>query len=44
MKTLNNIFDILTTQESNLFEHKGRYIDFQNNKRSNWNHKRNYGF
>lgn len=44
MKTLENIMDILTTEENNQLEHKGRYIDFHSTKRYSWNHKRNYGF
>ena len=43
MKTLDNIIDILTPQENNQLEHKGRFIDFHSTKRSNWNRKRNYG-
>jgi len=44
MKPLDNIIDILTAQESNLLEHKGKFIDMHNNKRTSWNNRRNYGF
>jgi len=43
MKTLDNIIDILTSQESNYLQHKGRFIDLQNTKRASWNNRRNYG-
>jgi hypothetical protein len=43
MKTLENLFDIFTTQESDLLEHKGRFIGIQNSKRTSWNNRRNYG-
>ena len=44
MKTFNNIIDILITQENSQLQHKGRFIDFHNTKRTSWNNKRNYGF
>jgi len=44
MKTLDNIIDILTTQENDHLKHKGRFIDFHSTKRINWNSKRNYEF
>jgi len=43
MKTLDNLIDILITQESNHLQHKGRFIDFHNTKRTSWNNRRNYG-
>lgn len=43
MKTFDNIIDILTTQENNQLEHKGKFIDLHNSKRSRWNNRRNYG-
>jgi len=43
MKTLENLFDIFTSQETNQFESKGRFIGIQNSKRSSWNNRRNYG-
>ncbi|MEX1382908.1 hypothetical protein [Lutibacter sp.] len=43
MKTLDTIIDIFTTQENSQLEHKGKFIDFHNAKRTNWNRRRNYG-
>jgi len=43
METYDSIIDILTTQETNLFEHKGKFIDLHHTKRTSWNNRRNYG-
>lgn len=44
MKTLDNIIDTYLTPENNHLEHKGRFINLHNSKRTSWNNRRNYGF
>ena len=42
MKTLDNIINILTTQENNQLKYKGQFINFHSSKRTSWNSRRNY--
>ncbi len=42
MKTLDTILDILMTTETNQLEHRGRFINIHDSKRTSWNKRRNY--
>ena len=44
MKTLENIIEIFASENNDQLQHKGRFIDFNETKRSSWNRRRNYGF
>ena len=43
MKTFEHIVEIIISTEINQLQHKGRFIDLHNSKRSRWNSRRNYG-
>jgi hypothetical protein len=44
MKTLDTILDLVMTPERDVINHRGRFIDLHNSKRTSWNKRRNYGF
>ena len=43
MKTLDTIFGLVMTSETDVLQHRGRFINLHNSKRTSWNKRRNYG-
>jgi hypothetical protein len=43
MKTLDTIFDLLMTPETDVLQQRGKFINIHDSKGTSWNKRRNYG-